>query len=319
MDVEKVDRLPALRRVPPVACTHGRGGDAAPQCTLHTVNASDRPPDPNCVSVTSLGSGSSGNALLVQTPTTTLLVDCGVGVRKLTNALAGCGKRLQDVDAVLLSHEHVDHNRETGRLQAAGAIIISTRGTASSSSVTDDNSLRVTQDRSVHFQGLDITGIPVAHDAVEPCGFLIRTGSATICVFTDLGSVSGGVSEAVAEANLVVLEANHDEQMLRRGPYPMHLQRRILADTGHLSNTTSADLLAAALRNARLSPTIWLAHLSETNNSPRLAVKTVTKRLAQSGLRLDVEALPRRETGPTWRSDAPKTAQRQLTLELFSG
>jgi phosphoribosyl 1,2-cyclic phosphodiesterase len=285
------------------------------------VNASDFQPDPNpnSVSVTSLGSGSSGNALLVQTPTATVLVDCGVGVRKLTHTLAASGKRLQDVDAVLLSHEHVDHNRETGRLQRAGATIISTLGTATSSNLDHDLCLSLADGRSVSFKGLDITGIRVAHDAADPCGFLIRTSAATICVFTDLGSVSGAIGEAVAEANLVVLEANHDEQMLRRGPYPVHLQRRILADTGHLSNTASADLLATVLRNSRLSPTIWLAHLSETNNRPRTAMTTVTKRLAQSGLRLDVDALPRREVGPTWRSDAPHTVQRQLTLDLFSG
>jgi phosphoribosyl 1,2-cyclic phosphodiesterase len=283
------------------------------------VNVSDLQPDPNNVTVTSLGSGSSGNALLVQTRTTTVLVDCGVGVRKMTNALAASGKRLQDIDAVLLSHEHVDHNRETGRLQRAGATIISTQGTAASSNLDNELYISLACGRSVSFRGLDITGIRVAHDAAEPCGFLIRTGAAAICVFTDLGSVSGAVGEAISEADLVVLEANHDEQMLRRGPYPVHLQRRILADTGHLSNTTSADLLATALRNSRLSPTVWLAHLSETNNKPRLAVATVTKRLAQSGLRLDVDALPRREAGPTWSSDAPHTAQRQLTLDLFTG
>ncbi len=269
--------------------------------------------------MTSFGSGSSGNALLVQTRTAAVLVDCGIGVRKLTNALAASGKRLQDIDAVLLSHEHVDHSREAGRLQRVGATIISTQGTAASSSLDSELCLTLATGRSVSFRGLDITGIQVAHDAAEPCGFLIRTGVATICVFTDLGSVSGAVGEAISEANLVVLEANHDEQMLRRGPYPVHLQRRILADTGHLSNTTSADLLATTLRNSRLSPTIWLAHLSESNNKPRLAVATVTKRLAQNGLRLEVDALPRREAGPTWRSDASGTAQRQLTLDLFSG
>ncbi len=283
------------------------------------MNVSDFQPDPASVTVTSLGSGSSGNALLLQTSTATVLVDCGVGVRKMTNALAASGKRLQDIDAVLLSHEHVDHNRETGRLQRAGATIITTKGTAAASHLDGELHLLLTCERSVTFRGLEITGIRVAHDAAEPCGFLIRSSATTICVFTDLGSVSGAVGEAIAASDLVVLEANHDEQMLRRGPYPVHLQRRILADTGHLSNTTSADLLAHALRTSRLSPTIWLAHLSETNNKPRLAVTTVTKRLAQSGLRLEVDALPRREAGPTWRSDAPHPAQRQLTLDLFAG
>jgi phosphoribosyl 1,2-cyclic phosphodiesterase len=284
------------------------------------VNVREPQPDPNpaSVTVTSLGSGSSGNALLVQTASATILVDCGVGVRKLTTALAANGKRLADIDAVLLTHEHIDHNRETGRLQRAGATIISTHGTATSSDLDPSLCLPLTHERSVSFRGLEITGIQVTHDAADPCGFLIRADAATICVFTDLGCVSGAIGEAIAEANLVVLEANHDVQMLRRGPYPAHLQRRILSDTGHLSNDTTADLLAKALRTSRLSPTIWLAHLSETNNRPRLAVTTVTKRLAKAGLQLDIDALPRREAGPTWRSDAPRQVQRQLTLDLFS-
>ncbi|MCA9878377.1 MAG: MBL fold metallo-hydrolase [Thermomicrobiales bacterium] len=283
------------------------------------MNANDALPDPAHITVTSLGSGSSGNALLVETASTTVLVDCGIGVRKLTHALAATGKRLQDVDAVLLSHEHVDHSREAGRVQRVGATIIGTRGTVQSASLGGGPCELLVRERSVTLGELDISGIPVAHDAAEPCGFLIRASTTTVCVFTDLGSVSGAVAEAVTEADLVVVEANHDEQMLRRGPYPLHLQRRILADTGHLSNAATAELLATALRNAGKSPAIWLAHLSEKNNRPRLAVSAVTQRLAQSGLRLDVEALPRRETGPTWRSDAARTVQRQLTLDLFSG
>ncbi|MFT4040770.1 MAG: MBL fold metallo-hydrolase [Thermomicrobiales bacterium] len=267
--------------------------------------------------MTSLGSGSSGNALLVQTPRATLLVDCGVGVRKLTAALAQHGQRLSDVDAVLLSHEHVDHNKEAGRLQRAGATIVSTRGALTASALTAGAHEVVSPDRPVTVQDVEVTGIAVRHDAAEPCGFLIQAAGITICAFTDLGSVSGGIAEAVAASDLVVMEANHDEQMLRRGPYPVHLQRRILAETGHLSNATSGELLAGALRQARQSPTIWLAHLSETNNRPRTAITAVTQHLSRAGLKLPVEALPRRETGPTWRSDEIRRSQRQMTLDLF--
>lgn len=267
--------------------------------------------------VTSLGSGSSGNALLVQTPRATLLVDCGVGVRKLTAALAQSGQRLSDVDAVLLSHEHVDHNREAGRLQRAGATIISTPGALHASQLTGGEHAALTPNRTVSVQDVEVTCIAVRHDAAEPCGFLIQAAGVTICAFTDLGSETGGIAEAVAASNLVVMEANHDEQMLRRGPYPAHLQRRILADTGHLANATSGELLAGALRQARQSPTIWLAHLSETNNRPRTAVTTVNQHLARAGLKLPVEALPRREAGPTWRSDEAPLSQRQMTLDLF--
>ncbi|MCA9864410.1 MAG: MBL fold metallo-hydrolase, partial [Thermomicrobiales bacterium] len=144
------------------------------------MNASDHPPDPNAVSVTSLGSGSSGNALLVQTTAATILVDCGVGVRKMTSALAAAGKRLQDVDGVLLSHEHVDHNREAGRLQRAGALLISIPGTAAASNLPGELHLPLNRSQSVSFRGLEITGIQVAHDAAEPCGFFIRAGAVGI-------------------------------------------------------------------------------------------------------------------------------------------
>ena len=114
-------------------------------------------------------------------------------------------------------------------------------------------------------------------------------------MLTDLGCPSSAATEAIAESRLVVLEANHDEAMLRRGPYPQRLQRRILSDSGHLSNAGCADLLARAIRGSTQPPTVWLAHLSETNNRPHLAKQTVQRRLAQVGLRLDLQALPRRK------------------------
>jgi phosphoribosyl 1,2-cyclic phosphodiesterase len=96
-----------------------------------------------------------------------------------------------------------------------------------------------------------------------------------VTILTDLGRPSPAAIEAIAESDLVVLEANHDEALLRRGPYPVHLQRRILSDTGHLSNTDCAELLASALRGPRRLPSVWLAHLSQTNNRPQLARQTV--------------------------------------------
>ena len=266
--------------------------------------------------VTSLGSGSSGNALLIQTVEATLLVDCGVGVRRLTSSLGSLGIGLADIDAVVISHEHGDHIRELHRFVAAGKPVISTRGTSLAARVPAQASVECIATRPIKFKNLEIVSIPVTHDAAEPCGFLVRTNAGSVTVLTDLGSTSGAAAEAIAESHLVVIEANHDETMLRRGPYPLHLQRRILSDTGHLSNTDCGELLATALRGSRNLPTVWLAHLSETNNRPHVARQSVTRRLAHSGLVLDIHSLPRRSASETWRPDTARQGVSQLTLDL---
>jgi phosphoribosyl 1,2-cyclic phosphodiesterase len=264
--------------------------------------------------VTSLGSGSSGNALLVRTAETTLLVDCGVGVRRLTQTLAAHGLRLSEVNAILVSHEHSDHIRELPRFAALGTPVLGTSGTASALPVQSEGHL--TPGRPLQIADVEVSVFGVSHDAREPCGFLLRAAGSAIAVMTDLGCASGAAAEAIAEADLVVIEANHDEEMVRRGPYPRHLQRRILSDSGHLSNADCADLLAMALQPASRLPTVWLAHLSETNNRPLVALRTVERRLARAGLHLDMQALPRREAGATWRPSERKQAHAQLLLDL---
>jgi phosphoribosyl 1,2-cyclic phosphodiesterase len=169
----------------------------------------------------------------------------------------------------------------------------------------------------VRIADVEVVAIPVCHDAEEPCGFLIRSGAGSVTVVTDLGCPCPAAVEAIAESRLVVLEANHDEAMLRRGPYPERLQRRILSDSGHLSNAGCADLLAQAIRGSTQPPTVWLAHLSETNNRPHLAKQTVQRRLTQVGLRLDLHALPRREINETWTPDTAKAGVAQLSFDLL--
>lgn len=290
------------------------------QCTLHLVNDMLRIRQSDTaramLEVTSLGSGSSGNALLIRTAGKALLVDCGVGVKRMTSALATQGLGVAQIDALLISHEHSDHVRELPRFAAAGAAVMSTAGTAAAAPVPDQSRVDVVPMRTVSLAGADITALPVTHDARQPCGFLIRTTAGSVTVLTDLGCAPPEAVEAISESNLVVLEANHDEGVLRRGPYPAHLQRRILSDAGHLSNAACAELLVAALRGSRRLPTIWLAHLSATNNRPHLAVQSVNRALARAGIRLDVAALPRRETGATWRASDENRGVSQLMLEF---
>jgi phosphoribosyl 1,2-cyclic phosphodiesterase len=269
------------------------------------------------LAVTSLGSGSAGNALLVRTAGAVLLVDCGVGVRRLQRALDSVGLDLGDVDALLISHEHSDHIRELPRFVRQRTAVLSTRGSARAASVPDQLWQETRPEHPVRLGDVEVVAIPVCHDAADPCGFLIRTGAGSITVVTDLGCPSPAAVDAIAESRLVVLEANHDEAMLRRGPYPQHLQRRILSDSGHLSNAGCADLLARAIRGSTQPPTVWLAHLSETNNRPHLAKQTVQRRLVQEGLRLDLHALPRREINETWTPQSVKPGVAQLSFDLL--
>lgn len=269
------------------------------------------------LAVTSLGSGSSGNALLVRTAEAVLLVDCGVGVRRLQRALAAAGLTMADIDAVLISHEHSDHIQELPRFIQQQAAVLSTRGSARAANVPARVWQETRGQHPVRLANVEIVAIPVCHDAADPCGFLIRTPAGSVTVVTDLGCPSPAAVEAIAESRLVVLEANHDEAMLRRGPYPERLQRRILSDSGHLSNAGCAELLVQAIRRTTEPPTVWLAHLSETNNRPHLAKQTVQRRLSQAGLRLDLHALPRREINETWSPETAKPGIAQLSLDLL--
>jgi phosphoribosyl 1,2-cyclic phosphodiesterase len=266
--------------------------------------------------VTSFGSGSSGNALLLRTAGAVLLVDCGVGVRRLLRALEGVGLSMADVDALLVSHEHSDHIRELPRFVSQGTVVLSTRGSARAANVPTRQWKETCAGHPVQVGDIEVVAIPVCHDAVDPCGFLIRSSAGAVTVVTDLGCPSPAAAEAIAESRLVVLEANHDEAMLRRGPYPAHLQRRILSDSGHLSNAGCADLLVRAIQGSAQPPTVWLAHLSETNNRPHLAKQTVQRRLTQVGIRLDLHTLPRREVNETWSPGTAKPGVAQLSLDL---
>lgn len=265
--------------------------------------------------VVSVGSGSCGNALLLRTAETTLLVDCGVGIRRLNGVLASCGLHSGAIDALLISHEHIDHSRERHRF--ATLPVLATRGTAAALAPALTNWMETRYGRPVSIGDAEIVAIPVSHDAAEPSGFLIRTPAGAVSVLTDLGSSSGAAIEAISESRLIVLEANHDESMVRAGSYPAHLQRRILSPNGHLSNRQCGEMLLAALKGPAKNPTIWLAHLSASNNTPVLARRTVVSRLASEGLRLEIATLPRREASGRWTPDTQSKGATQLAFDQF--
>ena len=266
------------------------------------------------VTVRSLGSGSSGNALLVESDHAAILVDCGLSPRQLDAGLRDCGRTPSELAAVLLTHEHSDHIRGLAWIAKTGVRIIGTAGTVTAAGTPAANREEIRANRPLAIAGLCVTALGVSHDAAEPVGFHISGVGGTVTVVTDLGHGDEALHDPLSVSDLIVLEANHDEAMLRRGPYPPHLKRRVLSRVGHLSNADCSQMLAEALAHGSGSRTIWLAHLSQTNNRPELATRTVAARLVAGGLTHRVEPLPRTRVGPIWRSDEAPQIAIQLPL-----
>lgn len=311
--------------------------------------------------VVSLGSGSSGNALLVEAgpqSRTKLLVDAGLGGNVLRERLRRVGVQAAQLQGVLVTHEHSDHVIGLPSLMKRHAIpvIADPRtykaledGLISGSWRTDSGTLVSTleggvqdtlaaepannlqigvkqirvQEREATLQHAEDTGrilalpvgtrrvigdievasFPISHDAVAPCGYLLSAGGCRVCLVTDSGEVTPEMLAAIELADLLILESNHDRQRLLRGPYPLYLKQRILGSTGHLSNDQAAD---AVLRTWRPDSVrwLWLAHLSRTNNTPALALRSVRARLESAGANLTqihISALPP-DMGSVWDS-----------------
>lgn len=212
---------------------------------------------------------------------------------------------------LVISHEHSDHIKALPAALRKGARIYCTEGTAHALTLGPSQFSPI-HDASLSMpDGLKVSPLVVSHDASEPCGFEITMGDINICVITDTGQALDHFLAPIRRANLLVLEANHDEQMLWRGPYPQFLKVRVASELGHLSNAAAGELLEVALRGQSHVPDIWLGHLSDTNNRPVVAVQTVNQRLGDSADRISLTAMSR-YGGQRWSSD--QRPARQLSL-----
>ena len=225
-----------------------------------------------------LGSGSGGNSTLVTGGGTAVLVDAGLSYRRVKGELAELGVEPQQIAAILITHEHADHCSEASSLALQlGCPIYGTGGTLDSLSLylSGREELRpFKMGEELGIGDLSVKSFPVFHDAVEPCGYLIGDGKRFVGLATDLGIVTPAVLEGLAKCDAVILEANHDLEMLRNGPYTWELKQRIRSEVGHLSNESCGEALAALARRGRLKKTL-LTHLSQQNNRPELALETV--------------------------------------------
>ncbi len=240
----------------------------------------------------SFGSGSSGNAFLLDTGETRILFDCGVGIRRLRKALADL-QVVSKIDAVVISHEHSDHIRSLDALvRYEGCPVFASSGTFQATG-KKAGWIEVRAHRSTIIGGVEVTPVPVSHDANEPFGYLIDAGSERVALFTDLGEPSSIVNDAVRESSIVIMESNYCETMLRKSSYPSFLKRRIRSQLGHLSNDDCAATLAEGMTPA--VHTVWLAHLSENNNSPETAEHAVMGALSSQGIGMPIRSLPRHD------------------------
>jgi phosphoribosyl 1,2-cyclic phosphodiesterase len=219
-----------------------------------------------------LGSGSEGNALLVESAEVRLLVDCGFGLAETETRLARLGVALEQLDAILVTHEHGDHAGGVARVAAkARAPVYLTHGThASLPSALAAAQIRIIDSHTPFaLRDVLIKPYPVPHDAREPVQFVFESGGARLALLTDVGGLTPHIEHMLSGCNAVVLECNHDAQMLRDGPYPASLKARVAGRTGHLDNAAAAALLQR-IDSSRLSCLV-AAHLSVTNNRPALA------------------------------------------------
>lgn len=254
--------------------------------------------------ICSLGSGSAGNALVVEARDglfyTRVLVDNGFNIRQLGRRLERAGLSLRDIDAIVVTHEHSDHVAGVARFACkAGIPVYCSRGTARSAGLTDSGvELHLIQAGvRIELGPLAIDPYTVPHDAAEPLQFVFSDGDRRAGLLTDAGESSELIVRALRRVHALLLECNHDEEMLHSGSYPYFLKARIGGAFGHLSNTQAAKIL----RKVDCSRLGWIAaaHLSRSNNTPGLA------RLALSAVldcRAEDIAVADQDSGLAWRA-----------------
>lgn len=227
-----------------------------------------------------LGSGSNGNAVLIEGEGTRVLVDVGFGPRTLAKRLKAACVDPASIDACFLTHDHSDHvSGVAGAARRWGWAVFATPGTAQSPALEGVSVTPLCTNAPLRIEGLELQAVATPHDATEPVGFIataVSTGArAAVCY--DIGYASDSVRTLCREVDVLVLEANHDEGMLWAGPYPPWLCQRIASNTGHLSNKAAAALARDSV--TAHTAHVVLAHLSEKNNTPEMARSAVRSAL----------------------------------------
>ncbi|WP_378956598.1 MBL fold metallo-hydrolase [Pelosinus sp. sgz500959] len=237
-----------------------------------------------------LASGSTGNAIFLDFNHTKILVDAGISTRRIKNSLAELGTSIEELDGVFITHEHRDHvNGLATMTKKYNTAVYASMNTWSAMYCRDlipDQCCKVLPG-SLRIGQVQVEPFSISHDAADPVGFRFYNGDHKCSIVTDLGFVTDTVKKAIALSDVLVLESNHDIEMLEKGAYPWHLKRRILSNRGHLSNFDAGWTLARLERKPSMQ--VFLAHMSQQNNDPDLAMETVSSILTQQGCKLGSE------------------------------
>lgn len=237
--------------------------------------------------VSVLASGSSGNAAVVEAGGTCLLVDCGISCRQLVTRMEALGIDPGRIEAVLLTHEHDDHVKGLEVfLRRHPVPVLATPGTVKGMAAPPPGAGALASGREVRLGTITVLPVPTSHDAREPVGFVLESAGHRVGFVTDTGVVTQLLAERLAGCHALLLECNHDRDMLRVGPYPWPLKQRIASRTGHLSNEQSCGALERLVHSG-LEVVVGM-HLSQTNNNPGLVARELAAVLAGSGVRLAV-------------------------------
>ena len=221
----------------------------------------------------SLGSGSEGNSFLIKTDKTIFMVDCGFNYKETENRLSGLGLTFSDINHILITHEHEDHMRAIKMIIKKEKIQIScSYGTAKKIGIVDEVNIINPGDILVD-NDLQVEVVPVPHDAREPCHYVFKKDTLKIGIITDFGSLTPKIIESYSNLNYLVVEANHDANLLMKSSYPTSLKNRIFGKLGHANNDLTFDLISQ-IKKDKLKKIIF-CHLSKQNNQKEIIKHTV--------------------------------------------
>ncbi len=292
--------------------------------------------------VTSLSSGSSGNCYLVQSGKISILIDSGLSASATEKYLAGMGVQIGHLSAIFLTHDHGDHLRSAGTISRKwGVPVIANQRTLQAAQPRWDKMLRLEELRAAQFgrpavlgtskynlevlpsggvkcfEGLEVSSVPVSHDAADTVCYVFRAEGRQGMILTDLGCATEPIFEPLYNSDLIILEANHDVDLLHANRrYGPSLKARIKSDVGHLSNKQSAEILCRVLERSGTARTVWLAHLSEDNNNPRQAARVINTCLESAGIhKFPLRAALRDKPSLTWQ-DQEQLFQAQMLFDF---
>lgn len=236
----------------------------------------------------SLYSGSSGNCLFVETKNTKILIDCGTSLKKICTGLVSIDSSIEEIDAILVTHEHSDHIQSLGMISEKYDIPVLANSETWESipnqkkKIASHNINIFENDTDFKLNELTIHPFSTPHDAVNPCGFNIHNGKKKISIATDLGHVDNKLIKEFEKSSFILLESNYEPEILQVSKYPFILKRRISGPNGHLSNIEASQAISTLI--SKDLKEVMLGHLSKENNVPELAYQTVVNELIENNI-----------------------------------